>query len=132
MSLKITTHQEIPTETIRVARAVFAKGNPYMLIRDELGSIFQDDQFSDLYSSRGQPGLPPWRLAMITIMQYMENLSDRQAADAVRARIDWKYILGLELTDQGFDYSILSEFRSRLIKGKAAQRLFDEILEQLR
>jgi len=96
-----------------------------------LGSIFDDEQFTNLYPSRGQPGLAPWRLAFTTIMQFMENLSDRQAADAVRARIDWKYVLGLELTDEGFHYSVLSEFRSRLLEGKAEQKLIDEILRRL-
>jgi len=131
MSLKITKPQEIPTETIRVVQAAFPKGNTYTIIRDELGSIFRDAQFADLYPSRGQPGLAPWRLALVTIMQFMENLSDRQAAEAVRARIDWKYVLGLELTDEGFHYSVLSEFRSRLIAGEAEQKLLDEVLSQL-
>jgi len=131
MSLKITKHQEIPAETVRVTQAAFPRGNTYTILRDELGSIFDDEQFADLYPSRGQPGLAPWRLAFITIMQFMENLSDRQAADAVRARIDWKYVLGLELTDEGFDYSVLSEFRSRLLEGEAEQKLIDEILHRL-
>jgi transposase len=65
-------------------------------------------------------------------MQFIENLSDRQAAEAVRARIDWKYALSLPLTDSGFDYSILSEFRARLIAGNAEQLLLDKLLEQLR
>ena len=84
-----------------------------MTMRDELGTIYRDDQFADLYPRVGQPAEAPWRLALVTIMQFAENLTDRQAADAVRGRIDWKYALGLELTDAGFDFSILSEFRSR-------------------
>jgi transposase len=131
MSLKITKHQEIPVETARVVQAAFPRGNTYTILRDELGSIFDDKQFVDLYSTRGQPGLAPWRLALVTIMQFMENLSDRQAADAVRARIDWKYVLGLELTDKGFHYSVLSEFRDRLLEGGAEQKLLDEILHRL-
>jgi transposase len=131
MSLKITKHQEIPAETVRVTQAAFPKGNTYTILRDELGSIFDDEQFTDLYPSRGQPGLAPWHLAFVTIMQFMENLSDRQTAEAVRARIDWKYVLGLELTDEGFHYSVLSEFRSRLLEGKAEQKLLDKILSQL-
>lgn len=131
MSLKITKQQKIPVETVRVTQAAFPRGNTYTILRDELGSIFDDKQFADLYPSRGQPGLAPWRLAFVTIMQFMENLSDRQAADAVRARIDWKYVLGLELTDEGFHYSVLSEFRSRLLEGEAEQKLIDEILRRL-
>lgn len=131
MSIKITKQQEIPAETVRVAQAAFPKGNTYMIIRDELGNIFADEQFAELYSTRGQPGLVPWRLALVTVMQFMENLSDRQAAEAVRARIDWKYALGLELTDKGFHYSVLSEFRGRLVEGKAEQKLLDEILCRL-
>jgi transposase len=74
--------------------------------------------------------MSPWRLALVTVMQYAENLSDRQAADAVRDRIAWKYALSLELTDAGFDYSVLSEFRTRLLEGNAGQRLLDRMLEQ--
>ena len=128
MSLKITNPDEIPAETVRVVKAVFPKGNTYTLIRDELGSIFRDEQFVDLYPTRGQPGLAPWRLALVTIMQYMENLSDRQAVEAVRARIDWKYVLGLELTDPGFHYSVLSEFRTRLVTEERNQVLFERRL----
>jgi transposase len=73
--------------------------------------------------------LAPWRLALVTLLQFRENLSDRQAAEAVRARIDWKYLLGLELSDAGFDFSVLSEFRDRLLTGKAEQRLLDKLLD---
>src|SRR5918992_1105098 len=109
MSLQPTPIQPVPEETARVARAAFPKGNPYLTLRDQLGVIFPDDDFVDLSPDNGQPGLSPWRLALITIMQFRENLADRQTAEAVRARIDWKYLLGLDLTDAGFDFSALSE-----------------------
>src|SRR5262249_56451839 len=83
----------------------------------------------ELYPRRGQPALPPWKLALVTVMQFAEDLSDRQAADAVRGRIDWKYALGLELDDPGFHFSALSEFRGRLTAGGAEQLLLDEMLE---
>jgi hypothetical protein len=95
----------IPEETARVARAANPKGNVYMSMRDELGSIYQDQMFAALFPRRGQPAEAPWRLALATVMQYMEGLSDRQTAEAVRERIDWKYVLSLELTDPGFDFS---------------------------
>src|SRR5262245_3465552 len=117
MSLKPESIGLVPEETARIARAAFPNGHLYMRMRDEAGSIFEDHQFAPLFSRRGQPAEAPWRLALITIMQYAEGLSDRQAANAVRGRIDWKYALGLELTDPGFDSTILSEFRTRLIKG---------------
>ena len=119
---------DIPELTAEVARAAFPKGNPYMTMRDELGTIFTDEQFSDLFSNLGQPAIFPWQLALITVMQFAENLTDRQAADSVRGRIDWKYALGLELTDAGFDFSVLSEFRSRLITGSAEERLLNTLL----
>src|SRR4051812_44367883 len=115
--------------TARVARAAFPKGNPYLRLRDELGPVFRDGDFADLYPRRGQPALPPWRLALVTVMQFAEDLSDRRAADAVRGRIDWKYALGLELEDPGFDFSVLSEFRGRLTAGGAERLLLDEMLE---
>ena len=91
-----------------------------------------DEDFTDLFSVRGQPAQSPWRLALISVMQYIENLSDRQAADAVRGRIDWKYALSLPLDDAGFNFSVLSEFRQRLIAGGKEELLLERILEQLR
>jgi len=128
MSLQPTVNDQIPDETARVARAAFPAGNLYLTMRDELGVLFCDEQFADLYPRRGQPAQAPWRLALVTLMQFAENLTDRQAAEAVRARIDWKYALGLGLADEGFDFSVLSEFRSRLIQGCAEQRLFETLL----
>lgn len=110
MSLHLQAIPPVPEETSRIARVAFPKGNFYIRMRDELGTIYDDTVFSDLYSQRGQPAEQPWRIALITVMQYVENLSDRQAAEAVRARIDWKYALSLDLTDKGFDFSVLSEF----------------------
>ncbi len=132
MSLHPQQIPPVPEETARVARAAFPKGNIYLQIRDTLGSIYIDEDFADLFSIRGQPAQSPWRLALICIMQYMENLSDRQVAEAVRGRIDWKYTLSLPLDDPGFDFSILSEFRQRLIEGGAEELLLNRILEQLR
>jgi transposase len=123
---------DIPQQTVEVARASFPKGNIYMKIRDTLGSIFEEEVFADLFPQNGQPAYTPWRLALVCIMQFMENLSDRQAADAVRGHIDWKYVLSLALTDSGFDYSILSEFRTRLLAGGAEQKLLDILLHRLK
>jgi transposase len=86
----------------------------------------------DLFPTHGQPACAPWRLALVTVFQFMENLTDRQAADAVRDRLAWKYALSLELTDTGFDHTVLSEFRSRLVEGNAEQRLLDLLLERCR
>jgi transposase len=93
VSLKPMPIQPVPEGTVRVARAAFRKGNPYLGLRDELGAVFADADFADLFPARGQPGLPPWRLALVTVLQFRENLPDRQAAEAVRARIDWKYLM---------------------------------------
>lgn len=95
MSLHPQPIAPVPEQTARVAAAAFPKGNPYLTLRDQLGTIFQDDDFVTLFPAWGYPGLPPWRLALVTIMQFREHLADRQAAEAVRARIDWKYVLGL-------------------------------------
>ena len=132
MSLKPSVIEPIPLETVRVAKAAFPKGNLYISIRNELGTLFEDADFSTVYPRRGQPAYAPWRLALITIMQFLENLSDRQTADAVRSRIDWKYALSLELTDSGFDYSVLSGFRERLTSNEKQTLLFDRMLELFR
>ena len=97
MSLQSQPVPPIPQETARVAQAAFPKGNPYLKLRDELGPIFSDLDFVGLFSRTGKPAVPPWQLALVTLMQFRENLSDRQAADAERSRLDWKYLLGLEL-----------------------------------
>ena len=112
MSFKPQAISPVPAETARIARAAYPKGNVYMHMRGVLGSIYTDEDFADLFPRDGQPAEAPWRLALVTVMQFVENLSDEQAANAVRGRIDWKYLLGLELTDEGFDASILSECAS--------------------
>jgi transposase len=119
----------IPAETVRIAQAACPKGTLAMRLRDVLGEVYQDEQFVDLYPVEGQPAYAPWRLALVTVLQYTENLTDWQAANAVRERIDWKYALGLELSDPGFDFSLLSAFRTRLLEHQAETRLFDRFLD---
>src|SRR5260370_28128512 len=106
MSLHPENVPAIPEETARVARHLYEKENRYRLLRDELGTLYTDEQFAALYPSSGQSAASPWRLALVLIMQFMENYTDRQAAEAVRSRIDWKNVLSLELTDLGFDFSV--------------------------
>ncbi len=132
MSLHPEPIGEVPAETVRVARAAFPKGTVVTRLRDEFSALFEDEDFCALYPTRGQPGLAPWRLALVTVFQFLEHLSDRQAADAVRARIDWKYALGLELTDPGFHFSVLTEFRARLAAGGAEHLLLDRMLERFK
>lgn len=131
MSLRPDPIGPVPEETARVAKKVFRKGNMYMRLREALGTIYEDELFADLFSPTGQPAEAPWRLALVCVLQFVEDLSDRQAAEAVRARIDWKYLLGLELTDVGFDFSVLSEFRDRLLRAEAGPRLFERLVEKL-
>ena len=109
MTLQTQQTFTIPEETVRVAHAAYPHGSTAMKMRDALGSIYEDQSFAHLFPQNGRPVEAPWRLALITVLQFMEELPDRQAADAVRGRIDWKYLLGLELTDPGFDASVLSE-----------------------
>src|SRR4029078_4175908 len=109
-------------------RAAFPNGTPAMRVRDELGTIYQDETFAALFPARGRPAEAPWRLTLVLVLQFAEGLSDRQAADAVRGRIDWKYALGLEVTDTGFDHSVLCQFRERLVAGKAELQLWETML----
>jgi transposase len=118
MSLKAQPVPPVPPETVRGARAAFPKGTLDRKRREELGTLVQDVDFVALFAKEGPPALPPWRLALVTLLQFRENLSDRQAAEAVRARIDWKYLRSLELTAAGCDCSGLSDFRARLIAGE--------------
>jgi transposase len=129
MSMNPQPIPEIPSETARIVRAAFPKGNLYIWLRDILGTLYQDELFADLYPDRGQPAYAPWRLALVTVFQFMENLTDRQAADAVRSRLDWKYCLSLEVTDEGFDHTVLSEFRTRLVALTAEERFLEAVLD---
>jgi transposase len=132
MSMHPQLFYVIPTETERVARAAFPKGCATMRIRDELGMLCADQDFARLFSAVGQPAYSPSRLLLITIFQFIEGLTDRQAADAVRRAIDWKYALGLDLTDAGFHFSVLSEFRDRLLTAEQQLAPLDRLLEVCR
>lgn len=128
MSLHPQPIGRIPAETRRIALAAFPRGTVVTRLRDEFADLYRDEDFAALYPRRGQPGLAPWRLAFVTVLQFLEHLSDRQAADAVRSRIDWKYALGLRLDDPGFHFSVLTEFRARLVAGHAEYLLLDRML----
>jgi transposase len=132
MSLQPQTIPPVPKQTAKVAQAAFRRGNRYMLMRDKLGEFYQDADFAHLFAVRGRPGEAPWQLALVLIFQFAEGLSDEQAAEAVRSRIDWKYALSLELEDDGFDPSVLSEFRRRLLAGQAETKLLDLMLERFK
>jgi transposase len=130
MSLPKQAIEPVPEDTAKVAHQAFPKGNPYIRMRDLLGTIYTDDVFAALYPPDGQPAIRPWRLALVTVMQFAESVADRQAVDAARDRIAWKYALSLSLTDAGFDYSVLCEFRQRLLDHEAAQQLLDVMLKR--
>jgi transposase len=133
MALHVQDYSEVPEDTATVARAAFPKGNPYLTLRDGLGDIYKDEQFQALFSShRGRPAESPGRLALVTVLQFAEDLDDRSAAEAVRGRMDWKYLLGLPLTDAGFDYSVLSEFRQRVVQGGLEAQLLNTLLSRVK
>lgn len=121
----------IPEATAQAARRAFPKGNRYMTLVEVLGPIFTNSDFADLYGHRGRPAAAPARLALVLVFQQIERLSDVAAAEAVRARIDWKYALALPLDDPGFDELILVEFRRRLLTAGAEERLLTLLLETL-
>ena len=104
MSLHPQEIPPVPEETARVARAILPQGKRYLLLRDELGTIYADELFADVYPRLGQPAEQPWRLALVTVMQCMENYTDRQAAEAVRIRIDWKYVPPLRVDRPGLRF----------------------------
>jgi transposase len=131
MSMQPRPWPEVPELTAKVARSSFPKGNLAMRIREELGEVYADARFAAAFGVRGRPGISPGQLMMACVLQFTENLTDRQAADAVRDRMTWKYALGLELEDPGFDASVLSEFRSRLVAGDLVCLALDALLERL-
>jgi transposase len=131
MSMQPRPWPPVPAETARIATKAFRKGALPIRVRDELGGWCADERFAAAYPVRGAPGISPAQLAMVTVLQFTENLTDRQAADAVRGRLDWKYCLGLALDDEGFDFSVLSEFRARLVAGGLDAAIFEALLARL-
>jgi transposase len=131
MSMQPRPWPDVPELTARMARASSPKGNLAMRIREELGEVYADARFAVAFGVRGRPGISPGQLMMASVLQFSENLTDRQAAEAVRDRMTWKYALGLELEDPGFDASVLSEFRSRLVAGDLTCLALDALLERL-
>ncbi len=132
MSLHAQSLEPIPDLTSRIAHASFPKGTLAMDLRDALGPIYEDAEFAHLFPRRGRAAEAPWRLALVTVLQTLENLSDRQAAEMVRGRLDWKYALSLPLGDQGFDASILTDFRQRLLEHGAQDLLLEPMLRVCR
>jgi transposase len=129
MSLRPQPLPPVPAATAAAVQAAFPKGNLYKELRAHFSTLYDDQLFADLYPPQGRPvEVAPWRLALVMVMQYIEGLTDRQAADAVRRCMDWKYALSLELTDPGFDFTLLHDFRCRLLDHKAGQRCLDTFL----
>jgi transposase len=120
----------IPAETARVAQAAFPNGNNYMTMRDHINQVYADSRFAHLFSHAGRPAEAPGRLALVLVMQYAEGLSDRQTAEAVRSRIDWKYALALPLEDAGFVHGVLCQFRERLIASGEEMLLLEDMLSR--
>lgn len=132
MSLPPASLDPIPEDTVRIAHAAFPQGSAAMTLRDRLGPLYHDGMFADLYPPAGQPALAPWRLALVTVLQFIENLGDRQAALMVQGRIDWKYALALPLAHPGFAHTALCTFRERIVAGSAEERLLWAVLEVAR
>src|SRR6266702_8897849 len=132
MSMKPSGLEPIPEETRALMQRLSPKGTMVSQLRDALGPIYSDEGFVHLFPTRGRAAEAPWRLALVTVLQAIEGLTDRQAAEAVRTRIDWLYALALPLDDPGFDYSILSDFRQRLLSAQAQDLLLEPILQLCR
>ncbi len=132
MCLKTQSPWPMPEETGRIGKLLLRENDPYRLMGDQLFAKWKEEEFADLYASEGKPGYSPVILAFVSVFQFMERLADRQAAQALRMRLDWKYALHLPLEDAGFDFSVLSEFRDRLIEGQAEVRVFEKLVAEIR
>jgi transposase len=129
MTLRPHPLPPVPDATMAEVRAAFPKGNLYVDLRTEFGTLYDDHLFADLYPPAGRPvAVAPWRLALVVVMPYIEGRKDRQAADAVRRCMGWKYALSLDLTDPSFDFTLLHDFRHRLLAHEAGQRFLDAFL----
>src|SRR5262249_32449362 len=133
MSMQPESWPEPADDVAEAVRAIYAgrRAPLAVVVRDELGEVFADAEFAEAFAVRGQPGWSPGRLAMITVLQAVEHLTDVQAAEAVRTRLDWKYLLGLPMADQGLDDSVLSEFRTRVVEHGLEARVLDLLVARL-
>lgn len=132
MSLRPCSGEQVPPLTAQVARASNPGGTTAIWVRDRLDGLWCDEDFVDWYPRDGRPGLSPAQLAAVCVLQFLLGLSDRQAAEAVRCRIDFKYAMAMELDDPGFHHSVLADFRDRLAEGDRADRLLDLALARLK
>ena len=132
MSMKPQGLEPIPEETRALVQRLIPKGTLVTQLREALGPIYHDAAFAHLFAKRGRPAEAPWRLALVTVLQAIEGLTDRQAAEAVRTRIDWLYALALPLDEPGFDYSLLSDFRQRVLAAQAQDLILEPILHLCR
>ncbi len=135
MSMQPGPWPEPAEEITRAVRAIYGGRREVPLpvqVRDQLGEVFCDGEFAEAFGTRGRPGWSPGRLALVTVLQMAEDLTDRQAADAVRLRIDWKYALGLGLAEPGVDASVLCEFRARVLAHGLEERALDLLLAALK
>ncbi|WP_218040504.1 transposase [Actinomadura sp. WMMB 499] len=132
MSVRPRSVVEIPELTARMARASNPRGTTAMWVRDHLDGLWSDADLACWYPRDGRSGLSPAQLAMVCVLQFLLNLSDRQAAEAVRCWIDFKYASAMELDDPGFHHSVLSDFRDRLAADDPADRLLDLALERMK
>ncbi|MSP11681.1 MAG: transposase [Chloroflexi bacterium] len=131
MSLQPRCFPPLPEDTAQLARKVFKKGHLYLTLGDQIGTLFTDTDFTQLYAADGAPACSAALLALVTLLQFMEDLSDRATVDAVRGRIEWEYALHLPLKDAGFDASLLCDFRQRLVAHAAGQQMFQQVLQRL-
>ncbi len=132
MSLQPQPFPPLPIETAQIAPKIFQRrGNIYLTIGDQISPLFADVYFADLYAADGAPAISPNLLALAVMFQRQEDLADQAMANAVRAHIDLKYALHLAVDDPGFDGSLLSDFRGRLLRNAAALRLFERVLVRL-
>ena len=129
MCLKAKDPWSMPKETAEIGAKILKRGSVYKYVGDEIFDQFRENDFADLYSLEGKPGISPVILAFVAIFQFIEKYPDRQAAEAIRMRIDWKYALHLPLDYAGFDFSVLSEFRDRLLEHEAELRVFIRMVE---
>ncbi len=122
---------EMPADIAAVGQQLLPVTNLYRIIGDQLADLVRDADFADLYDTRGRHALSPALLALVTVFQFLEDVPDREAAEAVVVRLDWKYALHLPLTYAGFDYTCLCYFRTRLRAHHREAQVFDTILTKV-
>jgi len=120
---------ELPTAGARWCEAALGEGSVYRFLARERSRLFPPELFADLFEATGRRSVPPSILAVVMVLQRLEGLSDREAADRFAFDVRWRYAAGVADAVAGeetasFAHTVLVDFRARLRRSADPDRIF--------